>query len=130
MSEPLIRVEGLVKSYPGGPRAIEVLRGLDFEARPGETVGIVGDSGVGKSTLLHLLGGLDRPDALPMLGEPAALFPWRYYFVADARSHFDMAADGDRFLVISAGAGDGPGQQLVLVQNWAEELKRLAPADP
>lgn len=62
MSESLVEARGLAKSYLGGPRPIEVLRGLDFEAREAETVGIVGDSGVGKSTLLHLLGGLDRAD--------------------------------------------------------------------
>ncbi|MEX0600400.1 MAG: ABC transporter ATP-binding protein, partial [Rhodothermales bacterium] len=40
-----------------------MLRGLRFEARPGEVVAVVGESGTGKSTLLHLLGALDRPDA-------------------------------------------------------------------
>ncbi len=62
MSEPLFCVEGLHKSYRNGPRTIEVLRGVDLTVREGESVAIVGDSGVGKSTLLHLLGGLDRPD--------------------------------------------------------------------
>jgi lipoprotein-releasing system ATP-binding protein len=62
MSEPLLRAEGLCKAYRSGPRTIEVLRGLDLEVDEGEAVAIVGDSGVGKSTLLHLLGGLDRPD--------------------------------------------------------------------
>ena len=63
MSETLLAAEGLVKTYPSGERRIEVLRGLDLEVAPGEAVAVVGDSGVGKSTLLHLLGGLDRPDA-------------------------------------------------------------------
>jgi lipoprotein-releasing system ATP-binding protein len=63
MSEPLVRAEGICKSYRSGPRFVEVLKGLDLEVRSGEAVAIVGDSGVGKSTLLHILGGLDRPDS-------------------------------------------------------------------
>jgi lipoprotein-releasing system ATP-binding protein len=61
MSEPLIRVSGLHKSFETGDGSIEVLRGLDFEIQPGECVAIVGNSGVGKSTLLHILGTLDHP---------------------------------------------------------------------
>jgi len=60
--EPLLRARGLCKTYRSGPRTIEVLRELDLDVAPGESVAIIGDSGVGKSTLLHLLGGLDRPD--------------------------------------------------------------------
>jgi len=62
MSEPLIRARGLSKAYRSGPRTVAVLQELDLEVRSGEAVAIVGDSGVGKSTLLHVLGGLDRPD--------------------------------------------------------------------
>ncbi len=53
---------GIVKSYPVGGAALMVLRNLDLEVAAGEMVAIVGASGVGKSTLLHLLGGLDRVD--------------------------------------------------------------------
>lgn len=63
MNEVVLGVSGLVKSYGGGDRRIEVLKGLDLEVAAAEAVAVVGDSGVGKSTLLHLLGGLDRPDA-------------------------------------------------------------------
>jgi lipoprotein-releasing system ATP-binding protein len=52
----------LVKSYPVGGRALTVLRDLDLQVEAGEMLAIVGASGVGKSTLLHLLGGLDRVD--------------------------------------------------------------------
>ena len=63
MSEPLIRAAGLRKSFKTGDGEIEVLSGIDLTLEVGETVSIVGTSGVGKSTLLHIRGALDRPDA-------------------------------------------------------------------
>src|SRR5262249_24153936 len=54
---------GITKSYAVGGRALTVLRDLDLSVESGEMVAIVGASGVGKSTLLHVLGGLDRVDA-------------------------------------------------------------------
>jgi len=62
MSEPLLRVERLWKSFANGPRTIEVLADLELSVAAGEAVAVVGDSGVGKSTLLHIVGGMDRPD--------------------------------------------------------------------
>jgi len=59
----LLRVEGLYKSFSEGGKEIRVLRGLDIELEEGERLAIVGESGVGKSTLLHILGTLDRPTA-------------------------------------------------------------------
>jgi lipoprotein-releasing system ATP-binding protein len=59
----LVAARGIVKSYPVGGRPLTVLRDLDLEVDAGEMVAIVGASGVGKSTLLHVLGGLDRADA-------------------------------------------------------------------
>src|SRR5262249_14877197 len=50
------------KSYEVGGSRLTILRGLDLEVAAGEMVAIVGASGVGKSTLLHILGGLDRAD--------------------------------------------------------------------
>jgi lipoprotein-releasing system ATP-binding protein len=61
MSDPLVRVTDLRKSFETGDGTIEVLRGIDFELEPGEKLAIVGASGVGKSTLLHILGALDHP---------------------------------------------------------------------
>ncbi len=57
----LLRAKGLTKVYPGRPTKVEIFRDLSLEVRRGEMVAIVGDSGTGKSTLLHLLGGLDHP---------------------------------------------------------------------
>jgi lipoprotein-releasing system ATP-binding protein len=60
---PLVTVTGLNKTYVVGNQRIHVLRDLDLVVDRGEMVAIVGASGVGKSTLLHLLGGLDRADS-------------------------------------------------------------------
>ncbi|HVN84433.1 MAG TPA: ABC transporter ATP-binding protein [Candidatus Binatia bacterium] len=62
MSErPLIRAEQLSKTYGDSGRPIPVLVNLDLEVPAGQTLVILGESGVGKSTLLHVLGTLDRP---------------------------------------------------------------------
>jgi len=60
---PFVTAAGLNKTYTVGAQVIHVLRDLEVEVAEGEMVAVVGASGVGKSTLLHLLGGLDRPDA-------------------------------------------------------------------
>ena len=58
-----VDVEGLWKAYQVGSQTLQVLRDLELHLERGEMVGVVGASGVGKSTLLHVLGGLDRSDA-------------------------------------------------------------------
>jgi lipoprotein-releasing system ATP-binding protein len=73
MSEPLIRATGLSKAYGDG-RRIDVLVDLDLEVAAGETVAIVGQSGVGKSTLLHILGTLDQPTAGKVLFDGDDIF--------------------------------------------------------
>ena len=61
MSEPLLVAQELEREYRMGPEAVRVLRGVSLTVNAGESVAIIGASGVGKSTLLHLLGTLDRP---------------------------------------------------------------------
>jgi lipoprotein-releasing system ATP-binding protein len=62
MNSPVVLAcHGLGKSYGDGNAPISVLRHMDLEVRAGEMVAIVGSSGSGKSTFLHLLGGLDKP---------------------------------------------------------------------
>jgi len=60
---PLIEATDIDKSYVVGTAKLDVLRQLSFAVEKGEMVAIVGASGVGKSTLLHVLGGLDAIDA-------------------------------------------------------------------
>jgi lipoprotein-releasing system ATP-binding protein len=60
---PFLEARNIVKSYPVGGHPLTVLRGLDLDVAEGEMLAIVGASGVGKSTLLHVLGGLDAVDA-------------------------------------------------------------------
>ena len=57
---PFLDARGIIKSYFVGQTRLTVLRDLDLQVDAGEMVAIVGASGVGKSTLLHILGGLDR----------------------------------------------------------------------
>lgn len=61
--EALLRIEDLHKSYYDGEAELPVLQGVDFAVHPSEMLAIVGASGVGKSTLLHIIGALDRPTA-------------------------------------------------------------------
>ena len=64
----MLDVRNLTKSY-GGPSGRRVLENVQLRVQPGEYVAIVGDSGVGKSTLLNLVAGLDVPDAGQVLLE-------------------------------------------------------------
>ena len=59
----LIRAQGLCRGFNNSGARIEILSAIDFELNRGDTVAVVGPSGIGKSTLLHLLGALDRPDS-------------------------------------------------------------------
>ena len=61
---PLLQAVGLEKGFlTGSGVRLEVLKGVSLKVNPGEIVAVMGASGTGKSTLLYLLGGLDRPDS-------------------------------------------------------------------
>ena len=61
MSDPLVSVQNVTKTFQHEGRSLEVLKGIDLDIGSGEMVTIVGPSGAGKSTLLHLIGTLDLP---------------------------------------------------------------------
>ena len=63
MTEPLLRAVDLHKAYRKNKLAVPVLRGVDVDVHQGEFISVIGMSGSGKSTMLHLMGTLDQPDA-------------------------------------------------------------------
>jgi putative ABC transport system ATP-binding protein len=85
MSQTMIRVRGVTKTYRRGGEDLLVLNNLDLEMQAGEFYALMGPSGSGKTTLLNLVGGLDHPDSgvVEVAGEDlsalegAALSRWR-----------------------------------------------------
>ncbi len=61
--EPIIEIKDVVKSFPVGNGEVTILKGVSFAVKPGEFVSIVGPSGNGKSTLLNMVTGIDRPSS-------------------------------------------------------------------
>lgn len=61
MSEPLLVVENLSKRYQEGPHTIHAVNGVSFQIQPGEAVGLVGESGCGKTTTARCILGLEQP---------------------------------------------------------------------
>ena len=59
----ILRARGLRKEYGRDAGLVRAVDGVDLDVAPGETLAVMGPSGCGKLTLLHLLGGLDRPTA-------------------------------------------------------------------
>ncbi|MDQ0016533.1 macrolide transport system ATP-binding/permease protein [Variovorax boronicumulans] len=63
MTEPLLKLRGIGRSFPSGEQEVQVLKDVDLEIGNGEMLAIVGASGSGKSTLMNILGCLDRPSS-------------------------------------------------------------------
>lgn len=77
MSEPLVRVENLTKHYREGPHTIHAVNGVSFEIYPGEAVGLVGESGCGKTTTARCILQLERPTSgrVVFAGEDLGMLP-------------------------------------------------------
>jgi len=70
----ILSTKNLCKTYTTGPLEVEVLKSINLDLNAGEIVIIMGPSGVGKSTLLHVVGGLDRPTAGEVLIDGENIF--------------------------------------------------------
>jgi lipoprotein-releasing system ATP-binding protein len=77
MPGPLVHALQIEKRYVDGPAVVQVLAELDLAVEPGERIAVVGESGVGKSTLLHILGALDRPSGGRLLFDGDDVFARR-----------------------------------------------------
>src|SRR5512143_4346189 len=84
----LIAARRLCKRFRNGGAVVSVLQDLDFYLQPGETVAIIGASGIGKSTLLHIMGTLDRPDSGSLRFNGDSLFDYPDVRLAKFRNEF------------------------------------------
>jgi lipoprotein-releasing system ATP-binding protein len=82
----ILQCEALYKSYVTGDKTVEVLKGIDLEVDEGELCAIVGESGVGKSTLLHVIGAIDRPDSGKIFIRETDIFSKDAYDLAAVRN--------------------------------------------
>ena len=82
----LIEVRGLDKTFYDADREIRVLRHLDLNVEAGEEIAVVGQSGTGKSTLLHIIGSLEEPTAGKVFFEGEDLFALDQKSLAEFRN--------------------------------------------
>jgi len=85
---PLVEIRDLTRSFETGDATIEVLKGLDLDILEGDRIAIVGQSGVGKSTLLHILGTLDHPNSGSVCFRGEDVFSRSRESLAALRGHF------------------------------------------
>jgi len=141
--EQILKATELSKSYGEGESRVDVLRDLSLQISRGEMVAVVGPSGVGKSTLLHLLGLLDRPDAgrieidgnqVEMLGSPerASLrnrvlgFIFQHHYLLDELNALENVAMPMRIAGFKAAPAEKRAEQL-LEQVGLESRNRHYP---
>ncbi len=83
---PVLVAEDVWRVFDSGPEQLTVLRGVNLSVRPGELVAILGPSGTGKSTLLHILGALDRPTRGRVFLDSEDVFRYSEYQLPDLRN--------------------------------------------
>ena len=95
---PIIEIKDVVKNFPLGNTQVTILRGISFSVKPGEFLSIVGPSGNGKSTLLNMITGIDRPSSgeIIVTGKPVhkmsedQLAGWRGEYLGIIFQFFQM----------------------------------------
>jgi lipoprotein-releasing system ATP-binding protein len=129
----LLRVENLKKEYRTGSSPLVVFENLSFQVRKGEMLAIVGESGTGKSSLLHALGTLDRPSegdiycaqlSLRSLSDDAAAefrnrkigFVWQFHYLLP---EFDALENVAMPLLAR---GENPKQAQARAAEWLREV--------
>jgi lipoprotein-releasing system ATP-binding protein len=85
-SDPLMSLMDVSKSYRNNGAQIDILKDLSVDIYSGETIAIVGESGIGKSTSLHILGTLDQPDSGTLLYKKSDVFEFDKKKLADFRN--------------------------------------------
>jgi lipoprotein-releasing system ATP-binding protein len=129
----LLQVQNLKKEYRSGESRLVVFENLSFQVRKGEMLAIVGESGTGKSSLLHVLGTLDRPSegdiyfaqlSLKSLSDEAAAdfrnheigFVWQFHYLLP---EFDALENVAMPLLAR---GENPKQAQALAAEWLREV--------
>ena len=129
----MIQVENLEKTYRTGRGPLTLFRDLNLEIQPGELVAIVGQSGTGKSTLLHILGALDAPSAgtvycastnvAELNARQAAVFRngvigyvWQFHYLLP-----EFTAQENVAMPLLA-QGKKRGEALAIAANWLREI--------
>ncbi|HWC18423.1 MAG TPA: ABC transporter ATP-binding protein [Terriglobales bacterium] len=133
MQAEILRVENLKKEYRSGTNRLVVFENLSFQVRKGEMLAIVGESGTGKSSLLHMLGTLDRPSegdiyfaqlSLKLLSDEAAAdfrnreigFVWQFHYLLP---EFDALENVAMPLLAR---GENPRQAQASAAEWLREV--------
>ena len=130
---PIIQVSDLQKSYKTARGQLNLFHGLNLQVEPGEMVAIVGQSGTGKSTLLHILGALDAPSAgivycastnVAQLGPRQAAafrnreigYVWQFHYLLPEFTALENVA------MPLLARGSNKREALAVAENWLKEV--------